>query len=89
MRQEILERLRLRAAPLPADLANDWSWFVSHWDKFRCDGLPLALKATWGFQFREIVLGLLRRIRDGEPNVLATWMREEIRLFLPVPALRL
>ncbi len=88
-RKAILHRLRLRASPLPADLANDWDWFVERWDTFRVDRLTVDFKPTWGFQFRTIILYLLNRIRDGEPDVLASWMREEMRRFLPLPALRL
>ena len=88
-RQDILRRLRLRAAPLPPDLDNDWEWFVQQWDKRRVEHLPELDKCTWGYRFRETILGLLGRIRKDEPDVLAKWMRDECRRYLHLPQLHL
>ncbi len=43
-RLEVLNRLRLRSKLLSQDLANDWDWFVSSWDKAVLDKLEGVLK---------------------------------------------
>ena len=48
-RLQVLERLRLRSEPLPADLANDWEWFKKNWDAARLlllDGHGVQSSAT-------------------------------------------
>ena len=87
-RMAILERVRARAKPLPPDLANDWSWFLKHWDAARVNMLHACQKDGWAGRFLNIAKDLLSKLRD-DPDALATWMRRERRKFLAAPALRL
>ncbi len=88
-RMEVLERLRSRSAPLPAELANDWEWFKVNWDDARLRRLHHSRRDAWGSIFRDIILGLLDKTKKGEPNVLAKWMAEECREYLAMPILRI
>jgi hypothetical protein len=45
-------------------------------------------KAAWGALFRDLMLGLLDRIAKNEQHVLVKFMYEQIRLYLPMPAIR-
>ena len=87
-RMAILERVRARAKPLPPDLANDWSWFLRHWDTARVNMLHQWQKDGWPGDFLKIVKDLVSKLGD-DPGALATWMRREIRIHLDAPALRI
>ena len=87
-RMAILERLRARAKPLPPDLANDWHWFLKHWDAARVRHLRLAQRPAWGAMFLGIVKDLLEKLRDDD-EAFTKWIRSERRLHLCAPALRL
>ena len=87
-RMAILERLRGRCKPLPPDLANDWHWFMKHWDGSRFRLLRAIQRAAWGSVFLDIVQDLLQQLRDDE-DAFANWMRRERRQTLRAPALRL
>ena len=86
-RVAILERVRARSKPLPPDLANDWSWFLKHWDTARVNMLHSWDKDGWARTFLNIIKDLIAKLRDDE-DALATWMRRERRLYLRVPELR-
>ncbi len=88
-RMQVLERLRAKSAPLPADLANDWEWFKTHWDVARLDRLHHSRRDAWGSIFRDIVLAVLDRTKKGEHNALAKWMVQECREYLVMPVLRI
>jgi hypothetical protein len=87
-RLEILERVKAKSEPLPAELENDWGWFKKHWDTVRLNHYTLPGKSAWGALFRDLMLGLLDKIAKGERHVLANFMYEQIRLYLPMPAIR-
>ena len=87
-RATILERLRARSKPLPPDLANDWNWFVKHWDSARVNMLHAWQKDGWASDFLNIVKDLASKLRDDE-DALAKWMRRERRMYLSAPALQL
>ena len=87
-RMAILERVRARAKPLPPDLANDWAWFLKHWDAARVNMLHPWQKDGWAGDFLKIAKDLLSKLSD-DPDALATWMRREIRISLAAPALRI
>jgi hypothetical protein len=87
-RMQVLERLRLRFPPLPPDQANDWEWFKPRWDKTRLAKLHPAVMGAWGAQFRNEVLALLQRLRDGDVQALSRWMADQSRDHLCLPALR-
>jgi hypothetical protein len=65
-RNEILNRLRLRAKALPQNLANDWDWFVSKLDTARVERLEGHFKGQWGMMFRDAVVRLVSRIQAGD-----------------------
>ncbi len=88
-RMQVLERLRSRSAPLPAELANDWEWFKVNWDDARLRRLHHTRRDAWGSIFRDIILELLDKTKKGEPNVLAKWMAKECREHLAMPVLRI
>ena len=87
-RVEILERLRRRSKPLPPDLANDWHWFLKHWDTARVNVLHAWQRPGWAGDFFKIVQGLVEQLKENE-DALATWMRRERRKRLAAPALQL
>jgi hypothetical protein len=87
-RMQVLERIRLRGAPLPPHQANDWEWFKKNWDHARIAELHPAVRDSWGSTFKNIALDLLARIRNGEHDALSKWMASEGRQHLGVPALR-
>ena len=87
-RLDVLERLKSKAKPLPPDLANDWNWFMKHWDRARVSHLPPHQKPAWAKQFRDLVLDLLERIRD-DGDALIPWMKSERRKYLAAPALQI
>ena len=87
-RMAILERVRTRSKPLPADLANDWQWFLKHWDAARIQWLRPVQRNAWAADFVGIVKELLRRLRENE-DALAIWMKRERERYLCAPALRL
>ena len=87
-RVAILERLRARSKPLPPDLANDWHWFLKHWDAARVRLINPAQRNAWALDFLGIIKTLLRRLREDE-DALAVWMRQERAKHLSLPALRL
>jgi uncharacterized MnhB-related membrane protein len=88
-RMQVLERLRSRSAPLPAELANDWEWFKVNWDDARLRRLHSSRRDAWGSIFRDIILELLDKTKKGEPDVLAKWMAQECREYLAMPVLRI
>ena len=88
-RLQVLERLRARSSPLPAELANDWEWFKKQWDDARLRCMDAKNRGSWGSQFRDIILNLLDRTKKGESNVLAKWMAQEMHQYLAVPELRI
>jgi hypothetical protein len=73
-RLEILERVKAKSEPLPAELENDWGWFKKHWDTVRLNHYTLPGKSAWGALFRDLMLGLLDKIAKGERHVLANFM---------------
>ena len=87
-RMQVLERLRLRFPPLPPEQANDWEWFKPRWDKTRLAKLHPSVMGAWGSQFRNEVVALLQRLRDGDVQALSRWMADQSRDFLCMPALR-
>ena len=87
-RMAILERVRARSKPLPPDLANDWSWFLKHWDAARVRMLHPWQKDGWAGDFLKIVKDLVSKL-GGDPDALATLMRRETRIHLAAPALRI
>ena len=60
--QAILERIRARSKPLPPDLANDWHWFVKHWDAARVRNLR-EMQKTFGIDLLEHRQGSARKAR--------------------------
>ena len=87
-RVAILERLGARSKPLPPDLANDWHWFLKHWDAARVRLINPAQRNAWALDFLGIIKTLLSRLREDE-DALAVWMRQERAKHLSLPALRL
>ena len=85
-RMAILERLRVRAKPLPPELANDWHWFLRHWEDARIRRLVPSHRAGWASIFRDLVQGLMRDMRTDD-NAFASWMRRE-RGLLRAPIIR-
>jgi hypothetical protein len=88
-RLHVLERLRAKSPPLPADLANDWEWFKKNWDDARLRNMHPTRRGSWGSQFRDMIMELMARTRSGEPDVLAKWMVQECRRYLAMPELRI
>ena len=86
-RMQVLERLRRRFPPLPAEQQNDWEWFKSRWDKARLLRLHALNRGGWGSLFRDEMLVLLRRLREGESAALSRWMATQSRQYLAMPAL--
>ena len=80
--------MRARSKPLPPDLANDWSWFLKHWDTARVNMLQPWQKDGWAGDFLAIVKDLVAKLLQ-DSDALATRMRRERRLYLCAPALRL
>ena len=87
-RMQVLDRIRLRGSPLPAEQANDWRWFIKNWDQARIRSLHERVRGSWGATFKDIATDLLNRIRSGEHDALSKWMAAEGRRHLGVPALR-
>ena len=87
-RMAILERLRARSKPLPPHMANDWHWFVKHWDAARLSHMHPWQRTSWGSMFRDIVKHQLEKLK-GDENILAKRMHRERALHLCEPALRL
>ena len=87
-RRSVLDRIRARAQPLQPEQANDWDWFVRHWDRARLANLGPAKQNAWGAMFRDIAKDLLERLQGGEHDAVSRWMRKESRRFLGMPALR-
>ena len=83
----ILDRIRHRSKPLPADLANDWNWFLKHWDAARVAMLMPLQRTGWASDFVKIAKKLLSDMRE-DPDALAKWMRHERRQHLSRPALQ-
>ena len=88
-RMHVLDRLKLRAAPLLPEQQNDWAWFKSNWDRARLRRLPELRRASWGSQFKDMVLELLDHIGQGRHDALSRWMSHQCREFLGVAALRI
>ena len=88
-RMEVLERLRRRGSPLPAEQANDWEWFKRRWDAARLTRLGDKHRCTWGATFHGIAMGLMDRIRGGELDAVSRWMAAEAKEYLAIPTLRL
>ena len=82
-RMAILERLRGRAKPLPPELANDWHWFLRHWDDARVHRLGPYHRAGWGSVFRDLVQELMRDMQRDEDAFASE------RKLLRAPVLRL
>jgi hypothetical protein len=87
-RMQVLERLRRRFPPLPAEQQNDWEWFTPRWDRARLARLHHLNKNAWGSQFKNEVLVILQSLRDGDELALSRWMAVQSREFLCIPALR-
>ena len=87
-RMAILDRVRARSKPLPPDLANDWQWFLKHWDTARVSMLRPVQRNAWAADFLAIAKRLLARLEDDE-DALARWMRRERAAHLCAPAIRL
>ena len=87
-RMNALDRLRLRFPPLSPEQQNDWEWFKKSWDTARINRMDPKVRAGWGHVFKELVLRLLRELRDGDTKALSKWMDREIRNYLFEPALR-
>jgi hypothetical protein len=88
-RMQVLERVRMRFPPLPPEQANDWEWFKPRWDKSRLDKFHVDVKGAWGAQFRNEIVALLQRLRDGDVQALSRWMADQSREYLCMPALRI
>ena len=81
-RMQVMDRVRGKAAPLPPELLNDWTWFCKHWDATRLALLwPDAKKAAWAKQFKDIMIKLTEDIRAG-PQALVAWMQQERAQYL-------
>ena len=87
-RMSALDRVRLRFPPLSPEQENDWEWFKRSWDKARINRMDPRHWAGWGHVFKELVLRLLRELRDGDSKALSKWMGREIMNYLFEPALR-
>jgi hypothetical protein len=87
-RMNVLDRLRLRFPPLSPEQQNDWEWFKKKWDQARINRMDPKIRAAWGHVFKEMVLRLLRQLRDGDHHALSTWMDAEIREYFAQPSLR-
>ncbi len=85
---QVLERLRRRFPPFPAEQQNDWEWFKPRWDKARLSRLHALNRIAWGALFKDEVLGILRRLREGDTAALSRWMAVQSREYLCMPALR-
>ena len=68
---QVLERLRLRFPPLPPEQAKGSEWFKSRLDKSRLAKFHDFVKGAWGAQFRNEVVALLQRLRDGDVQALS------------------
>jgi hypothetical protein len=86
-RMQVLERLRRRFPPLPAEQQNDWEWFKTRWDKARLLGLHALNRNAWGSLFRDEMLKILKRLQEGDTAALSRWMAAESRRHLAMPAL--
>jgi len=84
-----LDRVRHRGSPLRLEQANDWDWFKRKWDKARIGALHPNVRDSWASTFKNIMNGLLVRIRNGEHDAVSKWMAAEARQYLGVPALRI
>lgn len=82
-RSEVLERLRRRADPLPPDLANDWSFFLKHWDRWKVGSMPDHRRDSWGIRFLNMMKELSEKMAsaqaEGRGHPFADWMRSEMR----------
>ena len=88
-RMHVLDRLKLRAAPLLPEQQNDWAWFKANWDRARLQRLPENRRDSWGSQFKDMVLEILDHIGQGRHDALSRWMSHQSREFLGVAALRI
>jgi flavin-binding protein dodecin len=86
-RMQVLERLRRRFPPLPAEQQNDWEWFLPRWDKARLAHMHHLNRNAWGSQFKNEVLAILQSLREGDTLALSRWMAVQSRNFLCIPAL--
>ena len=87
-RMNVLDRLRMRFPPLTAEQQNDWSWFKKRWDHARINRMDAKVRDSWGHNFKEMALRLLRQLRDGDTNALSRWMDNECHEYLAGPSLR-
>jgi hypothetical protein len=87
-RMNVLDRLRLRFPPLTPEQQNDWEWFKKRWDHARINRMDAKVRDSWGHNFKEMALRLLRQLRDGDTNALSRWMDNECNEYLAGPSLR-
>ena len=87
-RMNVLDRLRMRFPPLTAEQQNDWGWFKKRWDHARINRMDAKVRDSWGHNFKEMALRLLRQLRDGDTNALSRWMDNECNEYLAGPSLR-
>ena len=87
-RMNVLDRLRLRFPLLDPEQQNDWEWFKQRWDHARINRMDPKVRDSWGHNFKEMALRLLRQLRDGDTNALSRWMDNECRQYLAGPSLR-
>jgi len=87
-RMNVLERIRLRGAPLPPEQQNDWEWFKRNWDAARLRFMEPSRRASWGSQFKNIAQEILQKIADGETDALSKFFAHQARQYLAMPSLR-
>ncbi len=88
-RMQVLKWFRLRFPPLPQEQANYWEWSKLRWGKTRQRRFNDSVKGAWGAQFKNKIVALLQRLRDGDINAFSRWMADQFRQYLAHPALRL
>jgi hypothetical protein len=87
-RMNVLDRLKMRFPPLTSEQQNDWGWFKKRWDHARINRMDAKVRDSWGHNFKEMALRLLRQLRDGDTNALSRWMDNECNEYLAGPSLR-
>ena len=87
-RMNVLERIRLRGAPLPPEQQNDWEWFKRNWDAARLRMMEEKRRSNWGSQFKNMAQEILQKIADGETDALSKFFAHQARQYLCAPSLR-